>query len=94
MPVYEYKCTKCGNRFDKEQSISDKPVTRCPSKGCRGKVVRVFSLPMIVFKGKGFHVNDYGKGDGNGKKSSSCNTCSSPKSSCNTCKSPSSSPSD
>lgn len=95
MPVYEYKCTKCGYRFEKEQHISDKPVARCPRNGCRGKVVRVLTPPAIVFKGKGFYVNDHGKGNGSGKKSSSSSaTSSSPKSSCPTCKPASSSSSE
>ena len=62
MPIYEYKCHKCGYRFEKEQSHKDKPETRCPSDGCQGRVGRVFSPPAIVFKGKGWHVTDYGKG--------------------------------
>ena len=64
MPVYEYKCEKCGHRFEVEQSISEKPIGQCPSNGCRGQVVRVFSAPAIVFKGKGWHATDYGRGNG------------------------------
>lgn len=68
MPIYEYECNKCGHRFDVMQSFSDPPVKTCRNNGCRGRVRRVISPPVIVFKGSGFHVTDYGR---NGKKTSS-----------------------
>jgi putative FmdB family regulatory protein len=61
MPTYEYECLKCGTHFDVMQSFSDAPVTKCTE--CRGKVRKVFTPPAIIFKGKGFHCNDY-KGNG------------------------------
>jgi len=64
MPVYEYKCEKCGHRFEVEGSFNDKRVSVCPSNGCKGQVERVFSAPAIVFKGKGWHATDYGRGNG------------------------------
>jgi putative FmdB family regulatory protein len=71
MPIYEYKCDACGHRFEAEHGYDEKPVKSCPSDGCEGKVSRVFSPPAIVFKGKGWHVNDY-----SGKKSSAPAPCS------------------
>jgi len=68
MPIYEYECKKCGHRFDVMQSFNDEPVKTCESNGCRGRVRKVISPPAIIFKGSGFHVNDYGR---NGKKSAS-----------------------
>lgn len=62
MPVYEYKCEKCGHQFEVEQSVTDERLTACPSNGCKGRVERVFSPPAIVFKGKGWHATDYGRG--------------------------------
>lgn len=40
-------------------AVRDEPPKRCPRKGCRGHVHKVFSPPAIIFKGSGFHVNDY-----------------------------------
>ena len=71
MPIYEYKCKKCGHKFEQQQSMSDPAPSKCPSNGCRGKVMRVFSAPAIMFKGKGWHVNDYGRG-GATKPGASC----------------------
>ena len=56
MPVYAYECEKCGYEFEVEQSINDKPRSRCPE--CRGKVNKVFHSVGIVFKGSGFYCTD------------------------------------
>ena len=60
MPTYEYKCEKCGRRFEVRHSFRDHPEVKCPIEGCNGPVHRIFSPPAIIFKGSGFHVNDYG----------------------------------
>jgi len=39
MPTYEYKCTKCGHRFEIFQSMKDEPLTTCPV--CKGKIKRL-----------------------------------------------------
>ncbi len=60
MPIYEYKCEECGCRFEVRHSFRDEPEVECPTDGCNGSVHRIFSPPAIIFKGSGFHVNDYG----------------------------------
>ena len=58
MPTYEYECSKCENRFEKFQSISAKPLTKCPS--CGGKVKRLIGTGAgLLFKGSGFYITDY-----------------------------------
>lgn len=59
MPTYEYECYECGHRFEVFQKITDDPVTACEK--CSGRVRKVISPVGIMFKGSGFHVNDYGK---------------------------------
>ena len=60
MPTYEYKCKKCGYRFEEFQKISDKPLTKCPKRGCSGKISRIISAGAgILFKGSGFFSTDY-----------------------------------
>ena len=56
MPIYSYKCDKCGARFDRMQKFTDKPLTRCPE--CRGPVKRLIQPAGIVFKGSGWYVTD------------------------------------
>ncbi|UCH84467.1 MAG: zinc ribbon domain-containing protein [Candidatus Latescibacterota bacterium] len=58
MPTYEYECTKCGNLFELEQRITERPRERCPE--CRGKVIRIISGGGgIILKGTGFYQTDY-----------------------------------
>ncbi len=57
MPVYSFVCPICGARFDERLSFSEnlEQVT-CPN-GHR-HVRRVYSVPSIVYKGKGFYTTD------------------------------------
>ena len=58
MPIYTYRCTK-GHQFERFQSMSEKPLKRCPQ--CRSKVEPVFYPIAVHFKGSGFYNTDYGK---------------------------------
>jgi len=60
MPTYEYKCKKCGYRFEELQNISDKSLTKCQKSGCTGKVSRIISAGGgFILKGSGFYSTDY-----------------------------------
>lgn len=59
MPLYDYKCAKCGHIFEVMQKISEEPLKFCPQ--CKGQIKRLISPAGIIFKGSGFHVNDYSK---------------------------------
>jgi putative FmdB family regulatory protein len=66
MPTYEYVCEKCGQHFEKFQSMSAKPLTICPEDVCqmkrwgKGKVARAISGGAgVIFKGSGFYITDY-----------------------------------
>jgi putative FmdB family regulatory protein len=61
MPLYEYQCDACGQRFEKiHQKFSDPPVEICPKCG-KGPVKKLLSSPAIQFKGSGWYVTDYAK---------------------------------
>jgi len=62
MPLYEYKCAKCGDVFELIQKFSDEPLKVHP--GCGGEVERLVSAAALRFKGSGWYVNDYGKNGG------------------------------
>lgn len=62
MPLYEYKCQKCGSAFEVIQKISDPPLTECPE--CGGRLKKVLTAPAIQFKGSGFYITDYAKKKG------------------------------
>lgn len=60
MPTYEYGCEDCG-RFEHSQKITDPPLEKCPR--CQGPVKRLIPRQLtVIFRGSGFHVNDYRKG--------------------------------
>ena len=60
MPTYDYACEKCSHEFEVFQSMNDARLTKCPAKGCRGKVVRKIGMGAgLVFKGSGFYITDY-----------------------------------
>ncbi len=76
MPLYEYKCAKCGHVFEKIESLSASTTKKCPK--CGGKAERQLTAPAIQFKGSGWYVTDYAgknssasgdKGEKSGEKS-------------------------
>ena len=62
MPLYEYRCTTCGEHTEVLQHLGDAPPSECPR--CRGHLVKVFTAPSLRFKGTGWYVNDYGTNHG------------------------------
>ena len=57
MPLYEYRCKKCGEVLEVLQKYDDQELSHCPY--CKGDVERMISATMLVFKGPGFFCNDY-----------------------------------
>jgi putative FmdB family regulatory protein len=66
VPTYEYRCNN-GHAFEVVQSMSDDPLTTCPT--CGAEVQRVFHPVAVHFKGSGFYTTDYGKKKGAGAPS-------------------------
>ena len=60
MPLYEYQCEQCAERFERIQKFSDPLVTECPRCG-KGPVRKLISSPAIQFKGSGWYITDYAK---------------------------------
>lgn len=63
MPLYEYKCHSCGKTFEVIQKFSDAPLAIHAECG-GGPVEKLLSAPAFQFKGTGWYVTDYGKGNG------------------------------
>lgn len=65
MPIYDYKCEKCGHTFDVMQKITADPLKECPEKECpqekhgKGKVTKQISLTSFQLKGTGWYKTDY-----------------------------------
>ena len=60
MPLYEYRCHRCGKTFELRQKFAEAPLT--VHAGCGGEVERIIFASALQFKGSGFYVNDYGRG--------------------------------
>jgi putative FmdB family regulatory protein len=58
VPLYEYKCLKCGRNTEKIENVSGPHLKKCPH--CGGRVESVITAPSIQFKGAGWYVTDYG----------------------------------
>ena len=58
MPTYEYQCQKCRRIHEAFQSITAKPLTKCPRGG--GRLKRLMgSGSGFLFRGSGFYITDY-----------------------------------
>jgi putative FmdB family regulatory protein len=57
LPLYAYRCTRCGHLFEKIQNFSAEPELVCPV--CQGVLERPLTAPRLHFKGAGWYVNDY-----------------------------------
>ncbi len=59
MPTYEYRCGNCGHEFEQFQSITAKPLRKCPACG-KNKLSRLIGTGAgVIFKGSGFYQTDY-----------------------------------
>lgn len=75
MPLYPYRCTQCGHRFEKIQHFKDEPEKVCPK--CGGALERTLTAPGLQFKGAGWYVNDYAPKSGSSGSSSNADATAS-----------------
>src|SRR5579883_2273572 len=66
MPIYEFECAACGNRFDRLQKLSDPDPTVCPNCGAE-RVSRRLTAPAFRLSGSGWYETDFKK-DGDKKR--------------------------
>ena len=59
MPTYEYVCQTCKHQFEEFQSITAKPLRKCPEYG-KPRLKRLIGTGAgVIFKGSGFYETDY-----------------------------------
>lgn len=63
MPLYEYRCTECGESVEVLQRVGEPPVSECPR--CGGSMTKLLSAPALQFRGSGWYLTDYAR-KGNG----------------------------
>lgn len=61
MPIYEYRCGKCGHELDALQKISDEPLKVCP-KCNESALVKKVSAAGFRLKGGGWYETDFKSG--------------------------------
>ena len=59
MPTYEYACKACGHQFEEFQSMSAKPLRKCPECGKQQLERLIGAGAGLIFKGGGFYETDY-----------------------------------
>jgi len=59
MPTYDYICESCGCEFEQFQSITAKPLRKCPKCGKRELKRLIGAGAGVIFKGSGFYQTDY-----------------------------------
>jgi len=75
MPIYEYRCRKCGQVIEAMQSIHDRPLRKCRS--CSGSLEKIISRTAFMLKGGGWYAEGYTKGpakSGGGSESGTSST--------------------
>jgi putative FmdB family regulatory protein len=62
MPIYEYKCQKCGHHHEALQKLSDEPLTQCPK--CQELALKkLISAAGFRLKGGGWYETDFKSGN-------------------------------
>lgn len=56
MPIYEYRCDKCGHQFDRLVKM-DTPNPECPE--CGSSVKKLLSASNFELKGTGWYQTDF-----------------------------------
>ena len=64
MPIYAYRCSRCGHAKDVLQKISDPVLTDCPACG-EATFVKQVTAAGFQLKGSGWYVTDF-RGGSNG----------------------------
>ena len=58
MPIYEYRCSKCGHELEALQRLADAPLSECPSCHASALVKKV-SAAGFQLKGSGWYATDF-----------------------------------
>ena len=61
MPIYEYRCSSCGNEHEALQKLSEPRLTTCPSCG-KETLTKLLSAAGFQLKGSGWYATDFRNG--------------------------------
>ena len=58
MPIYAYRCERCGHELDALQKITEPALTDCP-KGGSASLHKKLTAPGFQLKGSGWYQTDF-----------------------------------
>ena len=58
MPIYEYRCSACGQEHEVLQKVTEPPLTECPSCGKPG-MQKLLTAAGFQLKGSGWYATDF-----------------------------------
>lgn len=59
MPLYDYICLECGNKFEKRVSLKNLEFLSVECDNCGStKCEKLFSKVSVIYKGRGFYSTD------------------------------------
>jgi putative FmdB family regulatory protein len=61
MPIYEYRCSRCGHQQEFLQKLSDPPHTRCTKCG-EESFSKMVTAAGFQLKGSGWYATDFKSG--------------------------------
>ena len=64
MPIYEYRCSACGQEHEVLQKVSEPPLTECPACG-KPELQKQLTAAGFQLKGSGWYATDF---KGNAKR--------------------------
>lgn len=61
MPIYEYRCRKCGQTIEVMQRMNARPLRKC--RNCSGRLEKLISRSSFALKGGGWYSEGYQNGN-------------------------------
>ena len=58
MPIYEYRCSACGQEHEVLQKVTEPPLTECPSCG-KPALQKLLTAAGFQLKGSGWYATDF-----------------------------------
>ena len=59
MPIYVFRCSDCGEKFERLQKLSDSDPDVCPHCGKHDTVQRQVTAPAFRLSGSGWYETDF-----------------------------------
>jgi len=59
MPIYVFRCSNCGEKFERLQKLSDADPDVCPHCGRHATVQRQVTAPAFRLSGSGWYETDF-----------------------------------